>query len=49
MTWQDACWFALKVYGVAAEVSMAAAVVLRGTYSVVHGVTKDSVTKDSES
>lgn len=40
MTWQDASWFALRVYAIAAVVSMAAAAVLHGTFKALSRMSK---------
>jgi hypothetical protein len=41
MNWQDASLFALKVYGIAAIVSMAAAAVLHGTFKALSKLSKE--------
>jgi len=41
MTWQEASWFVLQVYGIAAVVSMAAAGVLHGAFKVLSKLSKE--------
>ncbi|HEY5958178.1 MAG TPA: hypothetical protein VIV60_16555 [Polyangiaceae bacterium] len=41
MSWQEATLFALRVYAIAAVVSMAAAAVLYGTFKVLSRLSKD--------